>query len=86
MNFSEVKFYENYLTSDFHTNAVISRCVCALVKMASKTVKSSTVEPRVNEVPRNWANWVVISRARYIENLVIPNLLENNQSVRYIGV
>ena len=25
MNFSEAKFYENYLTSDFHTNTVISR-------------------------------------------------------------
>ena len=24
MNFSEVMFYENYLTSDFHTNTVIS--------------------------------------------------------------
>ena len=28
MNFSEAMFYENYLTSDFHTNTVISRCVC----------------------------------------------------------
>ena len=25
MNFSEAMFYENYLTSDFHTNTVISR-------------------------------------------------------------
>ena len=46
----------------------------------------SIVEPRFNEVPRDWANWFVISRIRYIENLVITNLLENNQSVRYIGV
>ena len=38
MNFSEAMFYENYLTSDFHTNAVISPPVCLLVKMASKTV------------------------------------------------
>ena len=45
-----------------------------------------TVEPRFNEVPRDWANWFVISRVRYIENLVITNLLEHNQSVRYIGV
>ena len=37
MNFSEAMFYENYLTSDFHTNTVISRRVCLLVKMASKT-------------------------------------------------
>ena len=41
MNCSEAMFYENYLTSDFHTNTVISRLfrpVCLLVKMASKTV------------------------------------------------
>ena len=38
MNFSEAMFYENYLTSDFHTNTVTSRRVCLLVKMASKTV------------------------------------------------
>ena len=25
MNFSQAIFYENYLTSDFHTNTVISR-------------------------------------------------------------
>ena len=31
MNFSEAMFYENYLTSDFNTNTVISRCVCLLV-------------------------------------------------------
>ena len=35
MNCSEAKFYENYLTSDFRTNTVISRHIC---KMASKTV------------------------------------------------
>ena len=44
------------------------------------------MELRFNEVPRDWANWFVISRDRYIKNLVIMNLLENNQSVRYIGV
>ena len=38
MNCSEVKFYENYLTSDFHTNTVISGRVCLPIKMASKTV------------------------------------------------
>ena len=27
MNFSEAMFYENYLTSDFHTNTVISACL-----------------------------------------------------------
>ena len=39
MNFSEVKFYENYLTLDFHTNNIISRRVCVPIKMAFKTVK-----------------------------------------------
>ena len=38
MNFSEARFYETYLTSDFHTNTVISRCVCLLFRMASETV------------------------------------------------
>ena len=31
--------------------------------------KLSTVEPRFNEVPRDWGNWFVISRVRYIEVL-----------------
>ena len=38
MNCSEAKFYENYLTSVFHTNTVISRGVCLPIKMTSKTV------------------------------------------------
>ena len=38
MNFSEAIFYENYLTLDFHTNTVISRNVCPLVKMVSEIV------------------------------------------------
>ena len=38
MNFSEAMFHEYYLISDFHTNTVISRLVCLLVKMASKIV------------------------------------------------
>ena len=39
MNFSDAIFYENYFTSDFHANTVIStEPVCLLVKMASKTV------------------------------------------------
>ena len=45
-----------------------------------------TVEPRFNEVPRDWGNLFVISRVRYIENLVITNLWRNNQNVRYIEV
>ena len=41
LNFSEAKFYENYLTSDFHTNTVISRRVCLHIKMASTTAIKS---------------------------------------------
>ena len=36
--FQFINVYENYLTSNFHTNTVISRRVCLLFKMASKTV------------------------------------------------
>ena len=42
MNRSEANFYENYLTTDFHRNTVISRHVCLPIKMASKTVIRST--------------------------------------------
>ena len=45
-----------------------------------------TVEPRFNEVPRDWGNLFVISRVRYIENLHITNLWKDNQNVRYIEV
>ena len=41
MNLTEVKFYENYLTSDFHTSNVSSRRVCLHAEMASKTVTRS---------------------------------------------
>ena len=50
---------------------------------ASVTV---SVEPRFNEVLRDWGNSFVISRVRYIETLDITNLWEKNQSVRYIEV
>ena len=56
------------------------------VVMSMFEVFCTTVEHRFNEVSRDWANWFVISRVRYIENLDITNLLENNQIVRYIGV
>ena len=38
MNFLEAMFYENYLTSDFHTNTVISSSFAYSSKMTSKTV------------------------------------------------
>ena len=48
--------------------------------------ETTTVEPRYNEVPRDWGNLFVISRVRCIENLDITNLWKNNQNVRYIEV
>ena len=41
------------------------------------------MEPRFNEVLRDWENWFVISRVRHIENLDLTNLRKNNH-VRYI--
>ena len=47
----------------------------------------STVDPRFNEVPRDWGNCFVISRFyNYIENLDITSLWKNNQNIRYIEV
>ena len=43
------------------------------------------MEPRFNEVPRDWENWFVMSRVRYIENLDLTNLRKNSQNVRYTG-
>ena len=44
------------------------------------------MEPRFNEVPRDWGNWFVKSRVRYAENLDLTNLRKNNQNVRYIEI
>ena len=40
--------------------------------------KTTTVEPRFN-APRDWGNWFVVSRARYIEHLHLTNFRENYQ-------
>ena len=45
-----------------------------------------TVEPRFNEVPRNWGHLVVVSRVRYTEYLDLTNFREKNKNVRYIEV
>ena len=39
----------------------------------------NTVEPRLNEVPRDWENWFVKPRVRYIKNLVITNSVDGKQ-------
>ena len=53
--------YEGHLIRDFH------------ILFFNTEDSPITVEPGFNEVPRDWANWFVISRVRYIENLVITN-------------
>ena len=45
-----------------------------------------TVEPIFNEVPRDWGNFFVESRVRYIEHLLLTNFQERYQNVRYIEV
>ena len=49
--------------------AVYKRSNCN--KMPS--LKGSTVEPRFNEVPRDWGNMFIISRVHYIEHLDLTN-------------
>ena len=41
---------------------------------------ANTVEPRFNEVPRDWGNLFVISRVRYIENSDLTNFLEKKKT------
>ena len=43
-----------------------------------------TVEPRFNEVPRDWGNLLVKSRVRYIQHLHLKKFRENYQNVPYI--
>ena len=45
-----------------------------------------TVEPRLDEVPRDWESLFVTSSARHIENLDLTNFWQNKQNVRYIEV
>ena len=50
------------------------------------SVQSHTVELQFNEVPRDWENLLVISRACNIENLDFTNFWQNKQTVHYIDV
>ena len=55
-------------------------------KQTSRTRHAwTTVEPRFNEVPRDWGNVFVISRVHYIQNLDLTNFWKNRQYVRYIS-
>ena len=44
------------------------------------------MEPRFNEVPKDWGNLFVKSKVRYIEHFHLTNFRENYQNVRYIEV
>ena len=65
--FVEVRFYFRYI----YQHCLLSGSIDHLQSLG-------TVEPRFNEVPRDWGKLFVISRVRYIENLDITNLWENN--------
>ena len=75
--------FENHVLSENVGKEIILKTGFTKVVTERYNHDDLTVEPRFNEVPRDWANWFVISRVRYIENLVITNFLENNLSVRY---
>ena len=53
---------------------------------ASFCTQPHTVDPQFDEVPRDWENLLVISRARYIENLDFTNFWQNKQNIHYINV
>ena len=59
-----------------------STVVLTLDIVTSVHESSYTVEPRFNEVAGDRPNLFVKWRVRYIENLDITNLRENDQNVR----
>ena len=45
------------------------------------------VEPRYNEVPKDWGNVFIITGVRYINKIPLySEFVENDQNLRYIGV
>lgn len=42
--------------------------------MGTETVHICRVEPRFNDLPRDWGNLFIVSRVCYIQNLVITSL------------
>ena len=75
---------ESNKTAHNFVNMLFSFIFCMPGKF--NLVNYNMVEPRFNKVPRDWANPFLISTVCCIKNLVLTNLLENNQSVRYIGL
>ena len=78
MNCSKAKFHENYLTSDFHTNTVISRRVCLPIKMASKTMIRSMKEIKKayhNQLPLLGDNFWKTDKKNHSLGLVLRSFL-----------
>ena len=71
----------------FIYEAILSdKCVNYFVSDWNLFWNTFTVEPRFNEVPRDWENMFVKSRVRYIGHLHLMNFRENYQNFRYIEV
>ena len=47
---------------------------------------ASTVEPRYNEVPKDWTIYFIITGVRFKGNPDITKLLKIYEKLRYIGV
>ena len=64
----------------FYQHCTITRATVWTLQTPLKLLH--TVEPRFNEVAEDRPNLFVKSRVRFIENLDIMNLRENDQNVR----
>ena len=65
-----------HLSLKFHTSVIVSRPL----------ILRTTMEPRYNDVPRDWRNYIVISGYRYKRIPRMTILAKNNHNYRYIGV
>ena len=75
---------EHYLNRLFPFIVLVSMIYFIFKHNTKKIHYFSTVEPRFNEVAGDRPNLFVKWKVRYIENLDITNLRENDQNVRYI--
>ena len=58
--------------------ANINFCITSCGYRVNKII----VEPRFDEVSKDWRNLFVVSTVRYVENLDLTNLRQNNQNVQ----
>ena len=75
IDYFKILFFLKQFSNPVHFSA----CWASTVKFNLKY--QNTVEPRFNEVPRDWGNWFVVSRARYIE--VLFHTLHYNWAEKY---